>query len=389
METTTIDYQALEARHTSGVYAKRPLTIVRGSGATLWDDTGRAYIDCAAGHGVANVGHCHPRVVAAIQEQAATLITCQEALYNDQRALLLDELSALLPDGLDRLFLCNSGTEAVEAAIKVARATTGRTQIVAAMRGFHGRTMGALSATWEQHYRAPFQPLVPDFTHVPYNNLQALDAAISEQTAAVLLEVLQGEGGVRPGSDEFLRGAQQLCRERGALLLIDEVQTGFGRTGRWWACQHVELEPDILILAKSIAGGVPMGAIAIGPRVRSLAVGMHGSTFGGNPLACAAARAVLMVLQAERLPEQAASKGEWLLGQLRDLNSRQIREVRGRGLMVGIELRERVVPYLQALQERGVLALPAGPTVIRLLPPLVITVEQLEAVVAALAEVLP
>jgi acetylornithine/LysW-gamma-L-lysine aminotransferase len=389
METTTIDYRALEERHTSGVYAKRQITIVRGSGTTLWDDTGRAYIDCAAGHGVANVGHCHPQVVAAIQEQAATLITCQEALYNDQRALLLDELSALLPAGLDRLFLCNSGTEAVEAAIKVARATSGRTQIVAAMRGFHGRTMGALSATWEQHYRAPFQPLVPDFAHVPYNNFQALDTAISDQTAAVLLEVIQGEGGVRPGTDEFLRGAQQLCRERGALLLLDEVQTGFGRTGRWWACQHAELQPDILILAKSIAGGVPMGAIAIGPRVGALAAGLHGSTFGGNPLACAAARATLAVLQAERLPEQAASKGEWLLAQLRDLHSRQIREVRGRGLMVGIELRERAVPYLQALQERGVLALPAGPTVIRLLPPLVITVEQLEAVVAVLAEVLP
>ncbi|MBV9788771.1 MAG: aspartate aminotransferase family protein [Chloroflexi bacterium] len=385
---TTIDYRALEDRHASGVYAKRPLTIVQGSGATLWDETGRAYIDCAAGHGVANVGHCHPQVVAAIQEQAATLITCQEALYNDQRALLLDELSARLPVGLDRLFLCNSGTEAVEAAIKVARASTGRTQILAAMRGFHGRTLGALSATWEQHYRAPFQPLVPDFAHVPYNNIDALDTAITGETAAVLLEVIQGEGGVRPGSDEFLRGAQRLCRERGALLLIDEVQTGFGRTGRWWACEHLDLEPDVLILAKSIAGGVPMGAIAIGPRGGALAVGTHGSTFGGNPLACAAARATLSVLQTEQLPEQAASKGAWLLTQLRNLPSRRIREVRGCGLMIGIELRERAAPYLQALQERGVLALPAGPTVIRLLPPLVISSEQLAAVVAALDEVL-
>jgi LysW-gamma-L-lysine/LysW-L-ornithine aminotransferase len=388
MTITTIDYQALEAAYNSGVYAKRPLTIVRGSGATLWDAAGRAYIDCAAGHGVANVGHCHPRVVAAIQEQAATLLTCQEAFYNDQRALLLHELAALLPAGLDRLFLCNSGAEAVEAAIKLARASTGRPQIIAAMRGFHGRTLGALSATWEQHYRTPFQPLLPQFSHVPYNNLAALEAAITDETAAVLLEVIQGEGGVRPGTAEFLQGAQRLCREHGALLLLDEVQTGFGRSGRWWACEHADLTPDVLILAKSIAGGVPMGAIAIGPRAGMFSAGTHGSTFGGNPLACAAARATLAVLQVEHLPEQAATKGEWLLRQLHALPARRIREIRGLGLMVGIELRERATTYIQALQERGVLALPAGPTVIRLLPPLVISVEQLGAVVAALDEVL-
>ena len=383
-----LDYQALETAHTSGVYAKRPLTIVRGSGATLWDDTGRAYIDCAAGHGAANVGHCHPLVVAAIQAQAAELLTCQEAFFNDQRALLLKELAALLPAGLDRLFLCNSGAEAVEAALKFARATTRRSGIIAAMRGFHGRTFGALSATWESHYREPFQPLVPEFTHVPYNNLEALAAAISSDTAAVLLEVVQGEGGVRLGTRAFLQGAQQLCREHGTLLLIDEVQTGFGRTGRWWACEHAELKPDMLILAKSIAGGLPMGAVALGPRVGPLAAGIHGSTFGGNPLTCAAARATLAVIQAEHLPKQAASKGAWLVEQLRRLPQRRIREVRGLGLMIGIELRERAAPYVQALQERGMLALLAGPSVIRLLPPLVIDDEQLATVVAALREVL-
>jgi len=382
------NYQTLEAQHSSGVYAKRSLTIVRGSGATLWDDADRAYIDCAAGQGVANLGHCHPRVVAAIQAQASRLITCQEAFFNDQRALLLTELTAVLPSGLDRLFLCNSGAEAVEAALKFARAATGRPGIVAAMRGFHGRTFGALSATWEAHYREPFQPLVPEFSHVPYNNLAALDAAITDQTAAVLLEVVQGESGVRLATAEFLQGAQELCRERGALLLLDEVQTGFGRTGRFFACEHHALMPDILILAKSLAGGVPMGAVALGQRIGKPAVATHGSTFGGNPLACAAARATLAVLQAERLTEQAAEKGAWLLERLRALPQRRIREVRGLGLMIGIELRERATPYLQALQERGVLALPAGPTVIRLLPPLVISYEQLETVVAALGEVL-
>jgi len=364
------------------------LTIVRGQGALLWDDAGRAYIDCAAGHGVANVGHCHPHVVQAIQAQAAQLITCQEALHNDQRALLLGELVAVLPAGLDRVFLCNSGTEAVEAAIKFARVATGRTEIIATMRGFHGRTFGALSATWEAHYREPFAPLVPGFRHVPYNNLQALADAINDDTAAVLLEVVQGEGGVRPGSAEFLRGAQALCRERGALLLLDEVQTGWGRTGALFACEHHDLQPDILIMAKAIAGGMPMGAVAFGARVGTISAGLHGSTFGGNPLACAVARATLQVIGEERLPEQAATKGAWLLDQIRALPTRRIREVRGLGLMIGVELRERAAPYIQHLQDRGVLALPAGPTVIRLLPPLVISTAQLEQVVQTLGEVL-
>ncbi|PLS82584.1 MAG: aspartate aminotransferase family protein, partial [Chloroflexi bacterium] len=240
----------------------------------------------------------------------------------------------------------------------------------------------------EAHYREPFQPLVPDFAHVPYNNLAALDAAITTDTAAVLLEVIQGEGGVRPGSAEFLRGAQALCRERGALLLIDEVQTGFGRTGRLFACEHHALEPDMLVLGKAIAGGVPMGAVALGQRVANITPGTHGSTFGGNPLACAAARATLAVIQAEGLVAQAAAKGAWLLDQLAALPTQRVREVRGRGLMVGIELRERAAPYLQRLQERGILALPAGPTVIRLLPPLVISTEQLANVVQTLNEVL-
>lgn len=382
------DYQSLEERHATGVYSKRALTIVRGAGATLWDDTGRAFIDCASGQGVANLGHCHPRVVRAIQRQAETLITCQEALHNDQRALLTAELAAALPGGLERIFLCNSGTEAVEAALKFARASSGRPGVVAAMRGFHGRTFGALSATWEPHYRTPFEPLLPDFSHVPYNNLAALDAAVGEHTAAVLLEVVQGESGVRPASGEYLRGAQELCRARGALLLLDEVQTGFGRTGRMWALEHHGLEPDIMILAKSIAGGVPMGAIAVGPRVAPPGPGTHGSTFGGNPLACAAARAALAAIVEEQLPQEAAAKGAWLLERLGSLPGRRVRELRGLGLMIGIELRERVAPVLQLLQQRGIIALPGGPSVLRLLPPLVIEQAQLEQVAATLDEVL-
>jgi acetylornithine/LysW-gamma-L-lysine aminotransferase len=388
MSAITLDYPALEAQYGAGVYNQRGITLVRGAGATVWDDQGRAYVDCTAAYGVALLGHCHPAVVAAVQAQARTLINCTGMFANDQRAHLLAELAAVLPTRLNRIFLCNSGTEAVEAALKFARLSTGRVGVIAARQGFHGRTMGALSATWNPHYREPFAPLLAGFHHVPYNDLAALDEALTNEVGAVLLEAVQGEGGVRPGDAAFLQGAQRLCWERGALLILDEVQTGFGRTGQMFALAHHDLEPDLLCLAKGIAGGFPMGAVVLGPRVARLPVGVHGSTFGGNPLACAAARASLQALQAEDLPRQAAAKGAYLLERLRTIPSRHILAVRGLGLMVGIELRERVAPVLQALQEQGVLVLNAGPTVIRLLPPLVISEAELDQVIAALIKVL-
>jgi acetylornithine/LysW-gamma-L-lysine aminotransferase len=370
----------LESTYTSGVYPKRPLAIVSGRGARVWDADGNEYIDCVAGQGAANLGHAHPAIVAAVSEQASRLITCPEIFYNDRRAELLAVLAAAAPAGLSRAFLCNSGTEAVEAAIKFARLSTGRREIVACMRGFHGRTLGALSATWEPKYREPFEPLVPGFRHVPFDDLAALEAAMSETTAAVLLEVVQGEGGVRPGDPAFLVGAQRLCRERGALLIVDEVQTGYGRTGRLFACEHCGLEPDLMPIAKSMAGGVPMGACLIGPRVGPIEKMSHGSTFGGNPLACAAALATLQAMADEALPARAAELGAFLLERLRAIHSPLIREVRGLGLLAGIELKTKVTPILQGLQARGVLALPAGATVLRLLPPLVIEQSDLEQV---------
>lgn len=379
---------ALEARHEVPLYHKRGLALVRGEGARVWDAEGRSYIDCIGGHGVAVVGHCHPRVVAAIREQAERLITCPGAFGNDARAAYLGKLAQVTPPGLDRFFLCNSGTEAVEAAIKFARASTGRTGIVAAQRGFHGRTMGALSATWKEEYRKPFRPLVPGFTHVPFNDLTALEEAVTEETAAILLEPVQGEGGVHPATKEYLQGAAELARDRGALLILDEVQTGFGRTGCLFAAEHYGVIPDILCMAKGIAGGLPMGAVAVGPRVGGLVHGLHASTFGGNPLACAAAGATLEVLLGENLPDRAARLGEAFLSRLRSLKLPAVREARGLGLMIGIELRFRAAPYLAALQRAGILALAAGPQVIRLLPPLVIKEEELEEVAAKLAEVL-
>jgi acetylornithine/LysW-gamma-L-lysine aminotransferase len=375
----------LELKHTSGVYVKRPLTLVRGEGALVWDDQGREYIDCVGGQGAANLGHANTAVAAALAAQARRLIACPEMFPNDQRAALMARLSALT--GLRRVFLCNSGTEAVEAALKFARAATGRTEIVAARRGFHGRTLGALSATWNRAYRQPFEPLVPGFRHVPYNNLDALAQAVGENTAAVLLEVVQGEGGVYPGTTEYLQGAERLCRERGALFILDEVQTGFGRTGKMFAFEHYDLRPDLLCLAKSIAGGVPMGATLIGERVGPLPAHSHGSTFGGNPLACAAALAALDEMERLALPARAAEQGAYFLAQLRQVRAPLIREVRGLGLLVGVELRQKAAPVLQALMERGVLALSAGLNVIRFLPPLVIRRDQLDRVVEALAQV--
>ena len=383
-----MDLKSTEDQLSVGVYQKRGVTIVRGEGACVWDEAGREYIDCVAGVGVANVGHCNPAVVKAVQEQAARLITCSELFYNDARAKCLERLKRITPDGIDRFFLCNSGTEAVEGAIKFARMATGRKRVVAAMRGFHGKTLGSLSATWERKYRDPFAPLVPDFAHAPYNNIDEFEKAIDGETAAVILEPVQGEGGVRPASAEFFRAVRKACDDRGTLFIIDEIQSGFGRTGRMFACEHFGVLPDILTMAKGIAGGVPMGAIGINRRVGELEKQSHTSTFGGNPLACAAAAAAIDFMLDRDLPRQAAENGDYFMQQLRAIGSSRIREIRGLGLMIGVELKEKAGAFAQAMLREGVLVLLAGTTVLRFLPPLVITREQINTVVSALARVL-
>jgi len=373
---------ALENHYESGVYPKRSVVLTRGKGARLWDADGQEYIDCVGGHGVANVGHANPVVSQAVAEQMQRLVICPNGYYNDQRAQLLAELVRIAPPGLERAFLCNSGAEAVETALKFARLSSGRKRVVAAMRGFHGRTLGALSATWQKQYREPFEPLLPGFEFVPYNRLEPVEQALDEDTAAVILEVVQGEGGVIPGDGEYLRGVQELCRERGALFIVDEVQTGFGRTGRMFASEHYDLRPDLMCLAKGIAGGLPMGAVLMGTRVGELPKKAHGSTFGGNPLACAAALATIGYLERERLPERAAEQGARLLAGLRSIDAPMVREVRGLGLMVAVELKGKAAPYLAALAERGVLALSAGSNVMRFLPPLVISARDIDTVIA-------
>lgn len=377
----------IENKYSAGTYAKQDLVIVRGQGASLFDADGVEYLDCTSGHGVANLGHAHPKVAAAIAEQANTLITLFESYPNDKRAALMQKMASLV-SGMERVFFCNSGTEAVEAALKFARISTGRSEIVAAMRAFHGRTFGALSATFNKKYRQGFEPLVPGFSHVPYNKIEALEEAVTDETAAVILEVIQGEGGVYPADAEYIQAARRVCDEKGALLIVDEIQSGFGRTGVMFAVQHFGVTPDLLCCAKSLAGGVPMGAVLIGEKVGNLTPGTHGTTFGGNPLSCAAALAALTAIEEEELPRQALVKGAYLMDRLREIDSPLIREVRGMGLMVGIELKQKVAPYLKALQDHNILALNAGMTVLRFLPPLVISYEQLDHLVDAITEVL-
>ncbi|MFN2122071.1 MAG: aspartate aminotransferase family protein, partial [Candidatus Promineifilaceae bacterium] len=371
------NFMKLENQFSSGVYGKRDAVMVRGSGAALWDINGKEYIDCVGGIGVANIGHSHPRLVDALTRQASTLITCQEMFYNDCRAQLLERLAEITPGQLNRFFLCNSGAEAIEAAIKFARLSSGRAGIVATMRGFHGRTLGALSATHKAIYREPFMPLVPGFSHVPFNDIEAMYAAVNEDTAAVLVEVVQGEGGVYPGDPAYFQALRRLCDERDVLLIADEIQTGFGRTGRWFATEHMGFLPDILCLGKAIAGGVPMSVAALGPRIKNLTPGVHGSTFGGNPLACAAALATLDIIEEEDLVGRSAEMGSYFKERLSAIDSPLIREMRGLGLMIGVDLRVRAMPIVKQLMDEGVLVLTAGKTVLRLLPPLVITRDQI------------
>jgi acetylornithine/LysW-gamma-L-lysine aminotransferase len=306
--------------------------------------------------------------------------------YNPVRARLAEKLASLAPGNLNKVFFCNSGAEATEAALKFARSSTGRPEIIAAMRGFHGKTMGALAATWGPEYQKPFAPMLPGLKHVPYNNLTKLEAAVGDKTAAILLEVVQGEGGVRIGDKTYFQKVRQICDANGVLLIIDEVQTGFGRTGTMFACEQFVV-PDMLCLAKSLAGGIPMGAVLCNDRIK-VPVKSHTSTFGGNPTACAAALASVDVIEKEGLVEKSRALGEYFLKELGGLKSGKIREVRGLGLMLGIELKEKAGPYVQKLTEKGVIVLLAGATVIRLLPPLVITKEEIDTVVQALQETL-
>ncbi len=370
-----------------GQPARGRLTIVRAQGARLWGADGREFVDLGATHGAGSLGAAHPEVARAVAAQARELLYLGSGYSNPVRTAFLERLLSLLPSSFTRVFLSNSGAEAVEAGLKAARSATGRPGIVAAMRGFHGRTFGALSATWRRELREPFEPLVPGFAHVPFNDAAALDEAVDESTALVLLEPVQGEGGVHVATAEYLRAARAACDRTGALLAFDEVQTGIGRTGRLFAFERWGVVPDVLLLAKSLAGGVPIGATVTTEEVARRFRGTHHSTFGGNPLACAAGLAALEVTVREHLPARAEALGAIGRRHLEALPGPKVREVRGLGLLLGVELRERVAPYLAALERRGYLAISAGPSVLRLLPPLTIPDADWDAGLRAIAEV--
>jgi acetylornithine/LysW-gamma-L-lysine aminotransferase len=376
----------LEQKYELAIYPRRDIVLVGGKGALLFDDQGNEYIDCASNVGVSNIGHGDKTVAKAVYEQYLTLGSCYSMFYNPVRARLSKKLVDLAPDNLNRVFFCNSGAEANEGAIKFARASTGKHEIIACMRGFHGKTMGALAATWGSEYQKPFAPMLPGFQHVPYNKFDKLEAAVGEQTAAVLLEPVQGEGGVRAGDKDYFQKVRELCNDRNILLIMDEVQTGFGRTGTMFACEQLET-PDLLCLAKSMAGGLPMGAVLCNDKI-SVPVKSHTSTFGGNPTTCSAALATIHVIESQNLVQNAKTLGAYFQEELRRLKSQKIREIRGLGLMIGVELKEKAGPTVQRLMEKGVIALMAGAMVIRFLPPLVISKEEIDTVVKALKEVL-
>ncbi|UCH88345.1 MAG: aspartate aminotransferase family protein [Thermoplasmata archaeon] len=378
----------MESTLSIDLYNKRPMTIVRGSGALLYDSNGNEYIDCGANYGTSNVGHCNPEVVAAIKSQCEQLIYIPSTYYNDSRAKFMQKLVEITGEPLKKVFLCNSGTEAVEAALKFARGATGRTDIIAMTRGFHGRTLGALSATHNPKYRQSFEPLVPGFAHVSFGNLEALEAKISDNTAAVILEPVLGEGGVILPPQDYLKGVRELCDKHGTVMILDEIQTGFGRTGKMFAYEHYGITPDMICLAKSIAGGLPMGAVVSAEHFCNLPKNAHGSTFGGNPFVCAAGTASIDYIIKHNLAANSGDLGLYFLESLRNLDSPRVREARGLGLMLGLELKTKSAGHLKELMQNGVLALPAGKNVMRFLPPLVITKDQINFVIEKLEQVI-
>ncbi len=374
----------------AGTYMKRDITLVRGEGVYAFDDSGKKYIDCISGIAVAGLGHAHPELVQAISEQAGAIMSAPELLCNPVRAEYQRRLLEYFPESYKRVFLCNSGAESIEGALKFARFTTGKFGIAALKKGFHGKTMGALSPTSEQKYREPFQPLLPEVHHISAD-MSSVDELLEQhgdKLGCFIFEPLQGEGGINVHDESFVQEAVARFQEKSVLVICDEVQSGFGRTGRMWAHQHYGITPDIVCLAKAIAGGVPMGAIAIGEKVAELPPQSHTSTFGGNPLACRAGLCVLDVIERDNLVENAREVGEFIAEKIRAADVKLVREVRGKGLMIGIELKQRAGKYIQACADRGLLILLAGSRVVRLLPPLIITKEQAEQAADILIEAL-
>jgi acetylornithine/succinyldiaminopimelate/putrescine aminotransferase len=369
-------------------YAKLPVAPARGEGCAIFDERGERWLDLYGGHAVALTGHCHPRVVAAIRDQAEKLIFYSNVARSEVRARASRRLLAHAPRPGTKVFYCNSGAEANETAMKIARRATGRTQVVSFLGSFHGRSVATISATGIAHYREGVRPLLPGHVHVPFGDAAALAAAVDADTAAVLVEPIQSIGGAAMAAPEFYRACAAICRERGAALIFDELQTGLGRTGAFFFGEHVGVKPDMITLAKGLASGVPCGAVLVAPALaETVRTGDQGSTFGGGPLAMRALEATIAVIEDEGLVERAARMG----ARLRDAlgRVRGVRGTRGMGLLVGIELDRPAAAVQKALLERRIITGTSGvPDVLRLLPPLVLGEAEVDAFVAALEEVL-
>ena len=379
--TDKIDIKNREAAAIIQTYSRQDVLLVRGSGAHVWDSEGREYLDFVAGIAVNSVGHCHPKVVGAIKTQAERLIHTSNLYYTENQVMLAEELKGLT--GMDRAYFCNSGAESVEAALKLTRRAKGRSKIVAAERAFHGRTLGALGTTYKSAYREPFRPL-SEAAFVPYNDVEALKSAATSDTGAVILEPVQGEAGVYVAESDYLRAAREICDDRNALLIFDEVQTGFGRTGEWFGKDHFSVKPDIMTLAKAMASGLPIGAmLASGDAADALTKGDHGSTFAGGPVVCAAALAVIDVIREEKLVARSRENGVYLKSELAKLGPR---EVRGLGLMVGIDLDADCKSLVEKALAQGVLINSTGEHTLRLIPPLVVDKKDIDQVVSVIGQ---
>ncbi len=380
-----------EDQFMGNLYQRFPVTIEKGVGAHVWDIDGKEYIDCMGGYGVALVGHQNQRVNKAIKEQLDKIITVHSSFYNKTREEFLKTLIGLAPKGLTQVHLNNSGAEAIEAAIKFARKFTGKKGMVAMKGSYHGKSFGALSLTFSPKYRKPFEPLVEKVSFASFGDIESLRSVIDDDTAFVILEPIQGESGIIVAPEGFLQEVRKLCDEKGILLIFDEIQAGLGRTGRLWACDHWNTAPDILCLAKGIAGGVPMGVTLVRPDIlASMSKGEHSSTFGGNPISCAAGIAALKALTEDGLIENSEKMGKIFREGLEKLKEKHtmIRVIRGKGLMIGIEMKFEIKDILMELIKEGVLMLYSGRNILRILPPLVISEDDITKVLHALDSIL-
>jgi acetylornithine/LysW-gamma-L-lysine aminotransferase len=370
------------------IFSEKPIEIVEGDGSYVYDDNGTEYLDMGASYACVPLGHDHDAVKSAVTDQLSRLTYVQASYPVEVRTKLYDLLAETAPGDVDYTWLCNSGTEANEAALKFARSATGNSKIIATMQGFHGRTMGSLATTWKDKYKKPYEPLIGDVEFVPYDDPGAMQEAVDDETAAVIVEPVQGEGGINPASKEFLQTARVETATSGAALIFDEVQTGMGRTGSLWASEGADVVPDMITSAKGLGNGLPIGATLCREWIAEN-YGSHASTFSGGPVISAAAHATVSTITEEDVPDHAAEVGAYLKGQLEERIGEDAREIRGEGLMIGIEVKRGANRILRDLAiDHKLLALPAGRTVVRLLPPLTLTEAEADEAADALAEVI-